>query len=443
MTMGRHLMFGIALATSLVISSVNADAVELWPPSPPPPLPPAVEPPTPPQPLSPPPVELWPPSPPPPSPSHPPPSVAPGGPPVCELNVDIHVTEIATVGCCKFDWNRIILGEYDCKTGEPNIKYVNVFDFNYKGDDNAEIDYFAVHGFVDYKTGEPVNVNWNDVSYAALCKKAAGRKYNPAYPFDAQDKEDQCTGLVSIGRPSRPCSKVAATWGTFGALPPPAHGGSCELDAPTEAAPNTECFNTSPPPVCSTRKVQINEVDGNSLREGVNWVEIYNLDKSKGPTCELRGCQFIFSECDGDDCSDITPYTTTRVDFNIAPRRRVLLRAPSYRSYGQAEPHQAYAIFFENHDFVPPSPLVDYIPGKLPPGKTLTVVLYCETGFTDSWDGVSSTWASQPGACLSIENIGNTDDDKVSWGRPKNKPNKQTCAMKPTKVTKNKNCLSK
>jgi hypothetical protein len=120
MTMGRHLRLGIALAIiSLVIPSANAGPEE---PSPPPPTPPAVETPSPP---SPPPVELWPPS--------PPPSVAPGPPPVCELNVDIHVTEvsfcgtddwveISTIGRCKFDWNRIILGEYDCVTGEPNIK---------------------------------------------------------------------------------------------------------------------------------------------------------------------------------------------------------------------------------------------------------------------------------------------------------------------------------
>jgi hypothetical protein len=129
MTMSRHLLLGIALAIiSLVIPSANAGPespspppVELWPPSPPPPKPPAVETSSP----SPPPVELWPPS--------PPPSVAPGPPPVCELNVDIHLTEvsfcgkddwveIATIGRCKFDWNRIILGEYDCETGEPNIK---------------------------------------------------------------------------------------------------------------------------------------------------------------------------------------------------------------------------------------------------------------------------------------------------------------------------------
>jgi hypothetical protein len=202
-----------------------------------------------------------------------------------------------------------------------------VFDFNYMGDDDAEIDYFAVHGFVDYKTGEPVNVNWNDVTYAALCRKEAGRKYNSKFPFDAQKKEDQCTSLVNIGKPSRPCSEISATWGTFGAVPPPAHGGSCELDTPTEAEANSECLDTVPSPVCSTRKVQINEVDGDALREGVDWVEVYNKDRRSGPTCELRGCQFIFSECDGGGCSDITPYTSTRVDFNIEPRRCVLLRA--------------------------------------------------------------------------------------------------------------------
>ncbi|KAJ1616926.1 hypothetical protein T492DRAFT_1134692 [Pavlovales sp. CCMP2436] len=341
----------------------------------------------------------------------------------CLLSADIDVTEvsfcgkddwveISTKSSCNFGGHIVILGETDCDTGKAVPKYEH---FISSDDYEKGPGFFTVHDFLDVSTGKATNIKYKDVTFAALCNT----KYNPQLSWDGQSEPDVCTALVNIVAPFFNDCK----WGdfTFGVPSGDAQGGGCELEEPTPDAVNAQCANSDAPLACQSKKVLITEVDGDAKGSGADWVEVYYKgNRKRSPTCELRGCQFIFSECGADGkCKDITPYTDTRVDFNLSPKD--------------------YALFHEDHDFVPPRLGLDYIPGS--PSKPLTVALCCESGFEDAWDGDSSKWSKQSKACTSISGIGDTTAPGATWGRAKNKPKGNTCLLKETKECLNGKCV--
>ncbi|KAJ1626225.1 hypothetical protein T492DRAFT_1122243 [Pavlovales sp. CCMP2436] len=252
----------------------------------------------------------------------------------CSLGADIDVTEVAfcssddwveisTKSSCNFGGHIVILGETNCKTGKAVTKYEH---FISSGDYQKGLGFFTVHGFWGVSTGKATDLNYKDVTFAALCNTK----------YDSQ-----------------------LLWGdyTFGVPPGDAQGGGCELEEPTPDAASAQCYDSYAQLACQFKNLLINEIDGDAKGSGADWVELYYKGNcKKSPTCELHGCQFIFSECADGKCKGITPYTKTRMDFNIRPKD--------------------YVLFHKDHDFVPPQLDLDYIPGS--PSKPLTVALCFE-----------------------------------------------------------------
>jgi hypothetical protein len=184
--------------------------------------------------------------------------------------------------------------------------------------------------------------------------------YSPGKPWDEQFSPDKCSGFANVGQISQDCGEKPffyPTWGRpahAGELGPPEWGtrkpmgGTCELKHATRNGGNEECYNKPDVPPCSTAHVRINEVDGEASGAGADWIEV--VSDAPG-MCELRDCQFIFSECaEGEECADME-YTDTWVHTNIEPG--------------------GHKLFFENTDFIPPLAGYDYIPAR--PTKPLSV----------------------------------------------------------------------
>ncbi|KAJ1627616.1 hypothetical protein T492DRAFT_876451, partial [Pavlovales sp. CCMP2436] len=191
--------------------------------------------------------------------------------PECDLGQGINITEISLCGPydwvevvtatrCNFDWMNIVLGVYDCEHNCPVDKYIYMVKDMWLGDKNAEMDYLTFQGFVDIKTGLPVDIDWGDVDYVALCERTQKTLYDPALPWDEQIRHGICTGVVNLfpphadGFPTGCPSGKKPTVGRPGYLAPwdfydpwtrSQKTGVCELSKTTKGKANSECRNST------------------------------------------------------------------------------------------------------------------------------------------------------------------------------------------------------
>ena len=91
-------------------------------------------------------------------------------------------------------------------------------------------------------------------------------------------------------------------------------------------------------------------------------------------------------------------YSAVAYSLTVAPRKRAMLTMPALSEYEKTES-----------------------------GDAMTVKLCCEAGF------------DKAGTCIAMAGIG-TMGGSTSWGLPKDKTNKASCAMRATKDKKNGKC---
>jgi hypothetical protein len=153
---------------------------------------------------------------------------------------------------------------------------------------------------------------------------------------------------------------------------PAGRGGCCELQRSSRGALNAQCYAPGGRrPACTTADVMISEVNGQAAGAGPDWLELKHVGGADAPTCYLRGCQIITSECASDgggECTDIVPYTPMRFDLNLGRGERALV--------------------YENAEFAAAAAGVDMIPAA--PVRPLTAVMCCASGFSAPWAGVPS-----------------------------------------------------
>jgi len=359
----------------------------------------------------------------------------------CQLNDAVNVTELSLCGeadwaeivvsdPCVFDKYRFVLGQYSRKTGAAEAKWFKTFPARVRRDTFGSVgpqaEYVTINSFRTFPDAPRLrdrHVEWGDVEWVAFC--APRPMLSSGKPWDEQFNPAACTGFTNVGVPKRPCTAVvrdSPTWGRpafdgergvppYGTIAP--LGGSCELERWSKKEDNWPCYASPTRTTCKTSEVLINEVDGEAIRSGADWVEIHHVETAAG-ACELRGCQLIFSQCDGASCVDITPYPKSRFVADVRPGD--------------------YHIFMATTDFVAPERFVDYIPAR--PTNPLTVALCCESGFEEAWSGDPSRWASEPGACTTLSGIGSTSKH-LTWGRDRDRADGPSVQTAQTKRRKN------
>jgi hypothetical protein len=170
----------------------------------------------------------------------------------------------------------------------------------------------------------------------------------------------------------------------------------------------------SPPPpaysgtLCAAKDLMVNEVGGDSAAGRIDWVEIARSDTAK-VTCSMAQCTFSLYACDAaaDACAPMSVgYSASTYSLTIKPKKRAMLVMPTLDAYE-----------------------------KRSEGSTMMAKLCCDAGFTvDRRDKVDH------GKCIAMSGIG-AMGGRNSWGQPKDKANKASCAMRASKDKKNRNCL--